>query len=59
MAVVLFGPFFTGTFYRSATLYHPQRRAILHLKTQQRKLLGFIFNSLINSKDARVDFILD
>ena len=28
----------SGLFYRSATLYHPQRRAILHLKTQKRKI---------------------
>jgi hypothetical protein len=26
-----------GLFYRSATLYHPQRRAILHLKSLKRK----------------------
>ena len=31
--------FLLGTFYRSATMYHPQRRAILHLKSQRRKLL--------------------
>ena len=37
MAGVFVGPFFFGTFYRSATLYHPQRRAIIHLKTQQKK----------------------
>ena len=35
---VLFSTFILGIFYRSATLYHPQRRAILHLKSQKRKI---------------------
>ena len=35
---VLASTFILGTFYRSATLYHPQRRAILHLKSQKRKI---------------------
>lgn len=33
-----FSTFFLGLFYRSAAVYHPQRRAILHLKTQKRKV---------------------
>jgi hypothetical protein len=35
---LLASTFLLGTFYRSASLYHPQRRAILHLKTQKRKI---------------------
>ena len=29
--------FFVGIFYRSASLYHPQQRAILHLKDMSKK----------------------
>ena len=35
---VVFSTFILGMFYRSASLYHPQRRAILHLKSIKRKI---------------------
>ena len=34
---VLTSLFFLGLFYRSASLYHPQRRAILHLKDMSKR----------------------
>lgn len=37
MALVAFINFFIGVLYRPASLYHPQRRAILHLKSLQKK----------------------
>jgi hypothetical protein len=34
----LFATFIIAILYRPASVYHPQRRAILHLKTQRRKI---------------------
>merc|ERR1711981_482572 len=50
MTGVVLLSFLLGTFYRSASLYHPQRRAILHLKSQKRK---------IKSKDKEKNKIQD
>lgn len=38
VTLTIISTFFLALFYRSAALYHPQRRAILHLKTQRRKV---------------------
>lgn len=37
MALVISLSFFLGVLYRPASLYHPQRRAILHLKSLQKR----------------------
>ena len=37
MALVVSLCFFLGVLYRPASLYHPQRRAILHLKSLQKR----------------------
>jgi hypothetical protein len=63
VTVTVFLMFFIGTFYRSATLYHPQRRAILHLKYQKRKIkdknkvqekIPFLDFSTLRSKTLRI-----
>ncbi|KAG8189865.1 hypothetical protein JTE90_023372 [Oedothorax gibbosus] len=46
-------PFFLGICYRSASLYHPQRRAILHLKNQRKKIKD---KSGISDKPPFFDF---
>ncbi|XP_036139119.1 uncharacterized protein LOC105838603 isoform X1 [Monomorium pharaonis] len=59
---VVFLTFILGTFYRSASLYHPQRRAILHLKNQKRKIKDknkadkppFFDFSTLKSKTVRI-----
>ena len=46
--------FFLGLFYRSASLYHPQRRAILHLKDMSKRKGKY--KNKIESKPPYFDF---
>ncbi|XP_068617909.1 monocarboxylate transporter 2-like [Battus philenor] len=62
VTVILVLAFFLSAVYRSASLYHPQRRAIQHLKNQRRKVKEkkglkrspFIDLSSLHSRPAKV-----
>lgn len=62
VAVTAFLTFFLALLYRSASLYHPQRRAILHLKNQRRKIkdkrqnnhVAFFDFKTLRSKTVRI-----
>ena len=56
VALALSSLFFVGLFYRSASLYHPQRRAILHLKDMSKRKGKD--KSKIESKPPYFDFSL-
>ncbi|XP_023245123.1 uncharacterized protein LOC106636883 [Copidosoma floridanum] len=52
----LFTAFFLGLVYRSASLYHPQRHAIVHLKNQQNKLKTKSKSALKAARPPWIDF---
>ena len=56
VTLVLSSTFLCGMFYRSASLYHPQRRAIMHLKNQKRKI-KMKKEDKVKSLEEKVPFI--
>ncbi|XP_067624694.1 uncharacterized protein [Eurosta solidaginis] len=49
--------FFMGLLYRPASLYHPQRRAIQHLKNQRKKMREKKSKSLVTTEQRSVRYL--
>ncbi|XP_036328523.1 uncharacterized protein LOC118740892 [Rhagoletis pomonella] len=49
--------FFMGLLYRPASLYHPQRRAIQHLKNQRKKMRENKAKSLVTNEQRTVRYL--
>jgi hypothetical protein len=60
VAVLLALSFFMGLLYRPASLYHPQRRAILHLKNSRKKVRESLISRRVTlSINKQSDFVDD
>ncbi|EEC18560.1 monocarboxylate transporter, putative [Ixodes scapularis] len=53
---IVFAMFVLGIFYRPASLYHPQRRAILHLKSMQKRSKAKDKNAQAAEKPPFLDY---
>ena len=48
--------FFLGMFFRSASMYHPQRDAISHIKHQKEKVKGINSKEKLKERKKKTDF---